>query len=188
MNSVEEMKGTNRVVIKLEDNTKIIIERKMINERINYLLETNFDINYVLSDIGKECGYITLLRRLTIDEDIITVEGSIVENILLKEEYHIINGNELAKFTEAYTPCPEEVTHISPLTLCFDEIKEMTGDPEMLQEMYDENMLLMNHEDLIDLGISVKPVLRVVRNNNAIEENNEYKPELSIVKTKVKKK
>ena len=155
---------------------------------MNYLVETTFNIDYALSDLAKECGYITLLHGLSIDEDIITLEGSIVENILLKEEYHVINGNELCKFVSAYTPCPEEKTKVSSLTLCFDEIKEMTGDSAMLQEMYDENMLLMNHEDLIDLGVSVKPVLRVVRNNNAIEENNEYKPELSIVKTKVKKK
>lgn len=189
MNSIEEMKGTNRVVVKLGDNTKIIIVREMINERMNYLVETTFNIDYALSDFAKECGFIILLHGLSIDDDIVTLEGSIVENMLLKEEYHVINGNELAKFIEAYTPFPEEETKVRPLTLCFDEIKEMTGDAEMIQEMVDENMLSMNRNDLIDLGVFVKPRLEVISNKNVKQESNEsHKPQLRIVKSKVKKK
>jgi len=172
MNSPEYMSGTNRFVIKLDDNSKVIIVRELINNKINYLVEVTQNIDYALTDLAKECGYIIMLHGLNIDDDIVTLEGTVVENLVLKEEYHIINGNEFGKFIEAHTPYPEEQTRINPITLCFDSIKEMTGDLDMIQDMVNDNMLSVSTKELIKHGIIIKPQLEVIKSNKK-EKNDE---------------
>ena len=172
MNSPEYMSGTNRFVVKLDDNSKIIIVRELINEKINYLVEVTQNIDYALTDLAKECGYIIMLHDLNIADDIVTLEGTVVENIILKEEYHIINGNEFGKFIEAHIPYPEEATRVAPITLCFESIKEMTGDLDMIQDMVNENMLSVNTLELIKHGIIIKPQLEVIKSNKK-EKNDE---------------
>lgn len=172
MNSPEYMSGTNRFVIKLDDDSKVIIVRDFINEKLNYLVEVTQNIDYALSDFAKECGYIIMLHGLNIDDDIVTLEGTVVENVVLKEEYHIINGNEFGKFIEAHVPYPEEEMRVMPITLCFENIKEMTGDLEMIQDMVDDNILSVNTLELIKHGIIIKPQLEVIKSNRK-EDNNE---------------
>ena len=92
MNSPEYMSGTNRFVLKLDDNSKVIIVRQLINEKINYLVEVTQNIDYALSDLAKECGHIIMLHGLNISDDIVILEGTVVENVILKEEYHVVNG------------------------------------------------------------------------------------------------
>lgn len=190
MNNIEDMTGSNRVAIKLDDNSKIIVKREIVGEQLNYLVEITSNIDYALSDLAKECGYIILLHGLNIDDGIVTLEGAVIENVKLKEEYHIVNDNEFGKFIEPYTPYPEEKTRITALTLCFDEIKEMTGDIEMIQDMIDENILSMSHQDLIKFDIIVKPHLELIHNSRVDnEEINKCVPSLRLVqKSKVKKK
>ena len=194
MNSPEYMSGTNRFVIKLDDNSKIIVVRELINEKINYLVEVTSNIDYALTDFAKECGYIIMLHRLNIEEDIATIEGTVVENIILKEEYHIVNGNEFGKFIETRIPYPEEPTRVVPITLCFESIKEMTGDLDMIQDMVNDNMLSVSTLELIKHGIIIKPQLEVIKSNKK-EDNEEslldkYPGLLTIIngRNKVKKK
>lgn len=195
MNSPEYMEGTNRVVVKLDDNNKVIVTRDFVNEQVNYMVQITSNIDYALSDLAKECGYIILLHGLNIEDDIVTLEGTVVENIALKEEYHIVNGNEFGKFIEAHIPYPEEPTRVGSITLCFDEVKEMTGDLDMIQDMVNENMLSVSTADLIKYGIIIKPQLEVVRNNKKedISEKSifdNYPSLLTIVngRSKIKKK
>ena len=195
MNSPEYMEGTNRVVVKLEDNNKVIVTRDFVNEQVNYMVQITSNIDYALSDLAKECGYIIMLHGLNIDDNIVTLEGTVVENIALKEEYHIVNGNEFGKFTLSYVPYPEEPTRVGSITLCFDEVKEMTGDLDMIQDMVNENMLSVSTADLIKYGIIIKPQLEVVRNNKKedISEKSifdNYPSLLTIVngRSKIKKK
>lgn len=195
MNSPEYMSGTNRFVIKLDDNSKVIIVRELINSKINYLVEVTQNIDYALTDLAKECGYIIMLHGLNIGDDIVTLEGTVVENIILKEEYHIVNGNEFGKFIETQIPYPEEPTCVNPITLCFDSIKEMTGDLDMIQDMVNENILSISTADLIKYGIIIKPQLEVVRNNkkeDICEKNifDNYPSLLTIIngRSKIKKK
>lgn len=194
MNSPEYMSGTNRVVVKLGDNSKIIITRDFVNEQVNYMVEVTQDISYALSDLAKECGYIIMLHGLNIDDEVVTLEGMVVENIALKEEYHIVNDNEFGKFIVSYIPYPEETTSVIPITLCFDEIKQMTGDPDMIQDMVDENMLSANTIDLIKYGIIIKPQLEVVhtdkKDDREINIIDNFPSLLTIVngRSKVKKK
>ena len=169
MNSPEYMSGTNRFVIKLDDNSKVIIVRELINEKINYLVEVTQDIDYALSDFAKECGYIIMLHELNIDEDIVTLEGTVVENIILKEEYHVVDGDKFGKFIEAHISYPEEEMRVVPITLCFESIKEMTGDLDMIQDMVDDNMLLVNTLELIKHGIIIKPQLQVLKSNKNVD-------------------
>jgi len=193
MNSPEYMSGTNRVVVKLGDNSKIIITRKFVNEQIHYIVKITGDISYALSELAKECGYIMMLHAFNVDDEVVTLEGAVVENMALKEEYHIVNGNEFGKFTESYVPYPEEPTRVSAITLCFDEIKEMTGDLDMIQDMVDENMLSIGTADLIKYGIIIKPQLQVISGNKNKDEKSildRYPSLLTIVngRSKVKKK
>lgn len=165
MNSPEYMMGTNRVVVKLDDNSKVIVTRELVNDKVNYMVKTTQDISYALSDLALDCGYIIMLHGLNIDDDVVTVEGMVVENMALKEEYHIINGNEFGKFIESYVPYPEEAIRVSSITLCFEDIKEMTGDLDMIQEMVNENILSVSTADLIKYGIIIKPQLQVLNTN-----------------------
>lgn len=171
MNNPESMVGTNRVVIKTNDNNKIIITRDYIDDNLVYMVSFTGNISYILTDIAKECGYIIVLNGLLIEDDTITIEGTIMENTLLKEEYHIINGNEFGKFTEAYIPYPEEVTRLIPTTLCQEGIKEMTGDLEMIEDMLIENILCVSREDLIGYNIIVEPELTIVNTRSDDKES-----------------
>ena len=195
MNSPEFMSGTNRFVIKLDDNSKIIITRELVNDQINYMVNITSNIDYALTDFAKECGYLIMLYDLNIDNKMVTLEGTVVENIAIREEYHIVNGNEFGKFTVSYIPYPEEATRVVPITLCFEEIKEMTGDIEMIQDMVDKNLLSARQADLINYGIVIKPQLKVVSRNK--KQNNEEDTEFENVpslltvingRSKVKKK
>lgn len=163
MNNPESMYGTNRFVIKTKDNNKAIITRDYIDENLTYLINFTGDISNILTDVAKECGYTIVLHGMVIEEDAVTLEGTLMENVLLKEEYHIINGNEFGKFTEAFVPYPEETTRLIPLTLCFEGIKEMTGDLDMIEDMIYENILDISREDLIHYGIILKPELKVIK-------------------------
>ena len=60
---------------------------------------------------------------------------------------------------------------VVPITLCFESIKEMTGDLDMIQDMVDDNMLSVSTLELIKHGIIIKPKLEVIRINK--NENNE---------------
>jgi len=192
MNSPENMNGTNRVVVKLDDNSKVIVTRNFVNEQVNYMVQITANIDYAISDLAKECGYIIMLHGLNIDDDIVTVEGAVIENIALKEEYHIVNDNEFGKFIESYIPYPEESTRVTSITLCFDEIKEMTGDLDMIQDMVNENLLSISGKDLIKYGIVISPQLQVISSKNKIEKNTLdcNTPILTILsgKSKIKKK
>ena len=163
MNNPESMYGTNRFVIKTKDNNKAIITRDYIDDNLTYMASFTSDISYTLTDVAKECGYIIVLHGMVVEEGVVTLEGTLMENILLKEEYHIINGNEFGKFTEAYVPYPEETTRLIPLTLCFEDIKEMTGDLDMIEDMIYDNILDISREDLIDYGIILNPQLQVIK-------------------------
>ena len=55
MNSPEYMEGTNRVVVKLADNNKVIVTRDFVNEQVNYMVQITSNIDYALSDLAKEC-------------------------------------------------------------------------------------------------------------------------------------
>lgn len=170
MNNPESMYGTNRFVIKTKDNNKAIITRDYIEDSLIYMISFTSDISYILTDVAKECGYIIVLNGMLIEDDMVTIEGTLMENVVLKEEYHIINGNEFGKFTEPYVPYPEESTRLIPLTLCFEDIKEMTGDLEMIEDMLDEDILSINREDLVNYGIIVKPNLQVIKKNISKED------------------
>ena len=52
MNNPESMVGTNRVVIKTNDNNKIIITRDYIDDNLVYMVSFTGDICYLLSDIA----------------------------------------------------------------------------------------------------------------------------------------
>lgn len=191
MNSPEYMSGTNRFVIKLDDNSKVIIVRELINNKINYLVEVTQNIDYALTDLAKECGYIIMLQGLNIDDDIVTLDGTVVENIILKEEYHIINGNEFGKFIETHVPYPEEVTRVNLITLCFENIKEMTGDLDMIQDMIDDNILSVSTKELIKHRIIIRPQLQVIKSNKKEESILDRHPGLLTVvngRSKIKKK
>lgn len=197
MNNPESMYGTNRFVIKTKDNNKAIITRDYIDDNLTYMVSFTSDISYILTDVAKECGYIIVLHGMEIEEGAVTLEGTLMENVLLKEEYHIINGNEFGKFTEAYVPYPEETTRLIPLTLCFEDIKEMTGDLDMIEDMIDENILDISREDLIHYGIILKPELQVIKGTKMDKKLEEEKideqvlPLLSVINgrsDKVKRK
>lgn len=198
MNNPESMYGTNRFVIKTKDNNKAIITRDYIDEDLTYMVSFTGDISYILTDVAKECGYIITLHGIVIEEGVVTLEGTLMENILLKEEYHIINGNEFGKFTEAYVPYPEETTRFIPLTLCFEDIKEMTGDLDMIEDMICDNILDISREDLIDYGIILQPELQVIKGtkvNKKLDEekiiDQQFLPLLSVINgrsDKVKRK
>lgn len=179
MNNPESMYGTNRFVIKTKDNNKAIIERDYIDENLTYMVSFTSDISYILTDVAKECGYIIVLHGIVIEEDVVTIEATLMENVLLKEEYHIINGNEFGKFTEAYVPYPEETTRLIPLTLCFEDIKEITGDLDMIEDMIYDNILNISRNDLINYGIIIKPELRVIKGTKMdIDDVDKYKPQV----------
>ena len=193
MNSPEYMNGTNRFVIKLDDNSKVIVTRELINEKVNYLVKVTSDISYALTDLANECGYIIMLHAINVDDESVVVEGTVVENITLKEEYHIVNDNQFGKFIVLHVPYPEEATRVVPITLCFDSIKEMTGDLDMIQDMVNDNKLLVSREDLIKHGIFIKPQLNVVvgtKNNDKEDILDEYPSLLTVIngRSKVKKK
>lgn len=195
MNSPEYMEGTNRFVLKLDDNSKIIIVRELVNEKISYLVEVTQNIDYALSDFAKECGYIIMFHGLNIEDDMVTLEGTVVENIVLKEEYHIVDGDKFGKFIEAHIPYPEETTRVVPITLCFESIKEMTGDLDMIQDMVNDNMLSVSTLELIKHGIIIKPQLELIKNDEKEETNEKdiisrYPGLLTIVngRSKIKKK
>lgn len=197
MNNPESMYGTNRLVIKTKDNNKVIITRDYIDDNLIYMVSFTGDISYILTDVAKECGYIITLYGIEVEEGVATLEGTLMENVLLKEEYHIINGNEFGKFTEAYIPYPEETARLIPLTLCFEDIKEMTGDLDMIEEMIYDNILDISREDLIDYGINLEPELHVIKGTktdiaDGDKHNNQVLPLLSVIngrrdKTKMKK-
>ena len=176
MNSPEYMMGTNRVVFKLGDNSKIIVTRDLVNDKIMYMVNVTSDISYAISDLGKECGYIIIPHGVNFD-DYITIEGTLIENMALKEEYHIVNGNEFGKFTESYVPFPEETSRVSQITLCFDEVKEMTGDLDMIQDMVDDNILSISWDNLTKYDITIKPKLDVIKGikNNSSKDNDTLK-------------
>jgi len=194
MNSPEYMSGTNRFVIKLDDNSKIIVTRELVNDQINYMVNITSNIDYALTDFAKECGYLIMLYDLNIDNKTVTLQGTVVENIAIKEEYHIVNDNQFGKFTVSYIPYPEEPTRVVSITLCFEDINEMTGDLDMIQDMVDDNLLSANPIELANYGIAIKPQLKVVSRNKKedIEETIfENIPSLLTVingRSKVKKK
>ena len=169
MKKPEFMSGTNMFVIKLHDNSKIIVTREIIDGNKRYIVKTTQDISYALSDFAKECGYIIMLLGISIDDDIVTLEGTVVENIELRNEYHIVNGNEMGKFTEMHTACPEEEIGLSLLTLCFEEVKEMTGDIDVIEDMLDNKLLSVSNEYLIKHDIITKPRLSVINNKQKIK-------------------
>ena len=186
MNNPESMYGTNRFVIKTKDNNKAIITRDYIDENLTYMVSFTGDISYILTDVAKECGYIIILHGMVIEEDVVTIEATLMENVLLKEEYHIINGNEFGKFTEAYVPYPEETTRLIPLTLCFEDIKEMTGDLAMIKDMVYDNILDISREDLIHYEIVIEPELRIIKGTkmdiaNGDKDNQQVLPLLSVI-------
>lgn len=186
MNNPESMYGTNRFVIKTKDNNKAIITRDYIDENLTYMVSFTGDISYILTDVAKECGYIIVLHGMVIEEDVVTIEATLMENVLLKEEYHIINGNEFGKFTEAYVPYPEETTRLIPLTLCFEDIKEMTGDLAMIKDMVYDNILDISREDLIRYEIVIEPELRIIEGTkmdiaDVDKDNQQVSPLLSVI-------
>lgn len=193
MNSTEFMSGTNRFVVKLDDNSKVIITRELVNDKTNYLVKVTNDINYALTKFALECGYIIMLHGMNIEDDSVIIEGTVIENIILKEEYHIVNGNQFGKFIVSHIPFPEEPTRIVPITLCFENIKEMTGDLDMIQDMVDDKLLTVSTEDLIKHGIIIKTQLKVVTGSKNSEKENlldKYPALLTVMngRSKVKKK
>lgn len=157
------MKDTNRIVFKLEDNSKIIITREYIGENYMYFVNTTQNIDYILSDFAKECGYLINLLSLNIDDNTGIIQTFISENTLLKEEYHIFNGNELRKVKVMYKPFIEEEVYTRSVNLRVQTIKEMTGDIEMIKDMIDNNMLSINNEFLVDNNIFIEPRINLVK-------------------------
>lgn len=170
MNSPEFMSGTNRFVIKARDNSKIIITRDYIDDSLNYIADFTCDLENILSENAKECGYVIMISGISIEENIVTLTGTLMENVALKEEYHVID-DALVKLLESYVPYPEETTVLIPITFCLDQVKEITGDLEMIQDMVDENMLDATTRDLINYGIIIEPQLSVIRSDKTKQKD-----------------
>lgn len=162
MNSPEFMFGTDRVVIKAMDDSKAIIIRDYLDDgNLSYLVSFTGTHEKFLSKEVNNLDYVIFVHKLIIDGSTATITGTLVENMALKEEYHV-EGDMFIKSTVSYVPYPEESTSMIPITFCIDKIKEMTGDLEMLQDMMDESRLDALVEDLIKYDIIIKPQLTLL--------------------------
>lgn len=160
------MKGTDRLVFKLKDNTKVIINREYINENEFYFINITQNIDYILSDFAKECGYLLQLHNIFLEEDYMNINFSIIENACLKEEYHVFNGNELHRINAIHKSFPEEEIRTIPGVFNVIDIKEITGDEKMIEDMINSDILSTTSKDLAKYNIFLEPKLSLVKKYN----------------------
>ena len=190
MKSVEEMSNTNTLVFKNEDNVKIIITKKIIGDNVSYIVKIWNGTEYTFNKNQSGIDMTMQLDEMILEESSATMTIMLLENIVVKEEYHIVDGYKFGKFNEFHIPFIEEDIKTTSMNVFFDNIKEITGDIQMIQEMIDKGILCASTFDLAKFNIFVRPELLLIENkvSTSGEDKKNYPPLRVVNKIKLLKK
>ena len=168
------------MVIKCEDGSKVEIKREYIDESLSYIVNMP---ETVKNRLRRKYDFVIMLQNIILVDNTVTVRGYLVENMMLKEEYHVTDG-ALGKVIVSEPIHLEEEVNVKPVTFYLDLVKEITGDLEMIQDMTNEGKLESSLDDLIKYDIILKPKFHVIKGENNKES---YEKKVANIKLLTKK-
>ena len=82
MKTHEEMIGTERFAMKTKNGSKIAVERKVIDDKEQYILKLSDNITINNMNIPK--GVIFVLKKLIFSDKDVTIDGIVLVNVGLR--------------------------------------------------------------------------------------------------------
>lgn len=150
MKKNEEMYNTNRMAIKLADDSRLYIDRMEIDDIERYIV--TLSANAYINGISRTYNSIILFNKMLIAEEGITLRTIIQDNIAIKEKY-FVNDGFLDTHYRSYTPMPEEYTSSREMFLELKNIVEICTDLDMFKDMMDNRLIIGKPEELIKYNL-----------------------------------
>lgn len=160
MKKNEEMYNTNRMAIKLADDSKLYIDRMEIDDIERYIV--TLSSNAYINGVNLNDNSIIMFSKMLIAEEGITLKTIIQENIAIRERY-FVNDGFLDTHYRSYIPMPEEYTGSREMFLELSNIEEICTDLDMFKDMMDNKLIIGKPEDLADYGLYY-PQIRLLKN------------------------
>ena len=162
MKNYKNMEGTNRIAIKFINDSKIVIEKKIIEKEEIYLI-TGKGIKFY-DDNNINYNSIFILNNLIFEEDKLVINISALTNIGIRE-FHYINSDGLIDVkNNYYIKEPEEPIISNTKTLIFSNIKEVITDNKMYEDMYKDEIISGDTETLMKYDIYI-PKFKIISKN-----------------------
>ena len=159
MKKNEEMYGTNRMAIKLNDGSKVYIDRICIDDLDRYIL--SISNNSYINGVSIDDYSIIIFKKMLIDNYSITLKTIIQENMAFKEVYYVDDGFLDTRF-RSYIPMKEENTSSREMFLELANVREISTDLDMFKDMIDDKRVIAKTEDLSRFGIYF-PQIKVLK-------------------------
>lgn len=160
MKSSSEMKGTNRMVFRLDNGEKIIIDRKNCKQKDEYVLSIPWYIKSEENSITEDD--LLVVRRLSFDEDCVEVDALLLKNFNYKTVYFNNNGY-IDTYYEAFYPNPEESTYSKNIQLRITKSNAFCTDLDMYEDMLKDGMIIGDVDELAKYGLYKKPEVTLVK-------------------------
>jgi len=138
----ENMVDTGRMALMLKNGSKVIITRHYFEGNECFLVNISNNIELQAED-GKIdfSNSIIMLNFLVLDDDDLTINGILIENIAIRTVYIINDNGYLDSYEMLYTPEPEEDVLERGVNLMFGEVDRVVTDSAMYNDMFDSNKI-----------------------------------------------
>ncbi|MBQ6282211.1 MAG: hypothetical protein IJK66_01585 [Bacilli bacterium] len=150
MKTHEEMIGTERFAMKTKNGSKIAVERKVIDDKEQYILKLSDNITINNMNIPK--GVIFVLKKLIFSDNDVTIDGVVLVNVGLRTVWVNQNGY-LHEFIGSYPIEPEEDVYSGNIKLDFADVEEISADLDLFKDMMDEGMIDATPYELSQYGL-----------------------------------
>lgn len=181
MQRLDNMLNTNRLAIKTEEMGKFVIEKKIINNEKKYLV-TLPDI-YRFENIRINMKNVLIfLSRLDIYDNFAEMHIGICENMAIKE-YLIIDPNGFIRNASSlYVPEPEDRAETFGTRIKLKKLKSIITDPDMFNEMLDENLIRADKEILKKYDLYEHKYEVIEGLGKSSEKDTKYSPKIKVIK------
>lgn len=145
MKKNEEMNNTNRIAIRLKDNSKVYIDRMYIDDKECIVIKMSE--GSVIKDANMSEYSVMLFQKMLLDGDSITLRILVEENIAYKEKYFVNNGY-LDTHYRSYIPMPEEHIKIREMFLELSSVEEISADLALFKDLMSNKRIVAKTDDL----------------------------------------
>ena len=159
MKKNEEMYGTNRMAIKMNDNAKVYIDRLYIDDIERYII--SIPEGAYINGVKLDSNSVILFQKMLISDSEITLKTVIQENIAFKETY-FVNDGYLDTHLRSYIPMPEEYGSSREMYLELAGVKEICTDLDMFKDMMNDRLIIGKVNDLSNYGLYF-PQMKVLK-------------------------
>ncbi len=145
MKKSEEMHNTNRIAIRMKDNSKVYIDRMYIDDK-EWLI-VNVPTGSYIKGVDIPEYSVILFQKMLMDNDSIIFKTIIQENIAYKETY-FVNDGYLDTHYRSYIPMVEENMSSREMFLELSNVEEISADLKLFRDLMSNKKIIAKTDDL----------------------------------------